>query len=178
VTDAHRLAGLLLLLGLIGVAAWRLIPRDGVERIAEWPCLHPVGVTHGQRTVVMCPGSARPSRREVLLAARAPCTGDDLVARSGELLRVAERSAGGRCAVSVERLPAAMRLTLGLRVDLNQATVEELDALPRIGPVLARRIVEHRTRRGMFATVDDLRGVRGIGPSTMERLRPLVSVGE
>jgi competence ComEA-like helix-hairpin-helix protein len=176
VTGAHRLAGLFLLLGLIGVATWRLVPRDRVERIAEWPCRHPVAVAHGQRTVVTCLGPGRPSRRQVLLAARAPCTGDDQVTRIGELLRVVP-SGGGRCTVSVERFPAAMRLTLGLPVDLNQATAEDLVALPRIGPVLARRIVDHRARRGSFAAVDELRRVRGIGPVTLEHLRRLVTVG-
>jgi competence protein ComEA len=50
-------------------------------------------------------------------------------------------------------------------LDLNTATVAELDALPGIGPVLAQRIVDHRTAHGRFTSVDQLDDVSGIGPS-------------
>lgn len=60
-------------------------------------------------------------------------------------------------------------------VDLNTADVAALDALPGIGPVLAQRIVDHRTARP-FGTVDELADVRGIGPALLENLRPLVRV--
>ena len=61
--------------------------------------------------------------------------------------------------------------------DLNRATAPELDRLPGIGPVLARRIVEHRERHGPFRSPDELLGVPGIGPRLLERLRPHVSAG-
>lgn len=61
-------------------------------------------------------------------------------------------------------------------IDLNLATVEELTRLPGVGPELAARIVEAR-RVEAFATVDDLRRVRGLGESKLERMRPLVTVG-
>ncbi|MEE1928414.1 ComEA family DNA-binding protein [Streptomyces sp. TRM 70351] len=60
-------------------------------------------------------------------------------------------------------------------VSLNTATVEQLDTLPGIGPVLARQIVEHRTRHGGFRSVDDLRDVRGIGESRFADLAPRVT---
>jgi competence protein ComEA len=63
------------------------------------------------------------------------------------------------------------------RVDLNRASAAELDALPGIGPVLARRIVEHRERAGPFRSTDELRAVRGVGPRLLERLRPRVLAG-
>lgn len=59
---------------------------------------------------------------------------------------------------------------------LNGATPEELESLPGIGPVLARRIVTRRTRAGRFRTVEELLDVPGIGPVTLERIRPLVAV--
>jgi competence protein ComEA len=58
------------------------------------------------------------------------------------------------------------------QVDLNTAEMPELMQLPGIGEVLAGRIVESRQNDGPFASVDDLRRVSGIGPKTMERLRP------
>jgi competence protein ComEA len=59
---------------------------------------------------------------------------------------------------------------------LNGATREALERLPGVGPALAQRILEERERRGGFSTVDDLLSVRGIGPATLERLRPLLTV--
>lgn len=62
-------------------------------------------------------------------------------------------------------------------IDLNAATAEELTALPGIGPVRAAAIVRFREDRGAFRSVDELLDVKGIGPVTLGRLRPLVIVG-
>lgn len=61
-------------------------------------------------------------------------------------------------------------------VNLNSATVEELDELDGIGPVTAQKIVDHREAHGGFASVDDLDAVPGIGPATIEALRDQVTV--
>lgn len=61
-------------------------------------------------------------------------------------------------------------------VDLNHATATQLDALPGIGPVLARRIVEHRSRFGPFRDPRDVRAVTGVGPKLYARIRPYVYV--
>ncbi|WP_291049260.1 ComEA family DNA-binding protein [Herbiconiux sp.] len=61
-------------------------------------------------------------------------------------------------------------------IDLNAATELDLDALPRIGPAMAARIVGWRTENGRFASVDDLLQVTGIGEKTLEGLRDLVTV--
>lgn len=58
------------------------------------------------------------------------------------------------------------------RVDVNSAQWPELAQLPEIGEVLARRIVDSRTAQGPFVDHDDLRRVNGIGPVTLERVRP------
>ena len=58
------------------------------------------------------------------------------------------------------------------RVDINQAEWPELSQLPEVGETLARRIVDSRTANGPFRDNDDLRRVRGIGPRTMERIKP------
>ena len=61
-------------------------------------------------------------------------------------------------------------------VSLNLATVEELEGLPGIGPVLARRIVEDRARNGQYTRPEDLLRVKGIGPKTLDKLRPYLRV--
>ncbi len=68
-------------------------------------------------------------------------------------------------------------LSLGLEIDLNQATVEDLIALPGIGPVLARRI-QARAGEKPFSAVEELVEISGIGPKKMARVRRLVSVGQ
>ncbi|OBB42133.1 ComEA family DNA-binding protein [Mycobacterium sp. 852002-51961_SCH5331710] len=64
----------------------------------------------------------------------------------------------------------------GGTVDLNTATVEQLDALPGIGPVTAAAIVAWRDANGRFSSVDQLGDVDGIGPARLEKLRNLVHV--
>ncbi|MER7487341.1 helix-hairpin-helix domain-containing protein [Streptomyces sp. NPDC126497] len=59
-------------------------------------------------------------------------------------------------------------------VSLSTATVDQLDALPGVGPVLARHIVDYRTRNGGFRSVDELREVNGIGDRRFADLRSLV----
>ncbi len=61
-------------------------------------------------------------------------------------------------------------------VDLNAATLEQLDGLPGIGPVLAQRILDWRTANGRFSAVDELGEVSGIGEATLADLRPVVTV--
>jgi competence protein ComEA len=71
--------------------------------------------------------------------------------------------------IEIERAePLSARFT----IDINAADSPELAQLPRIGPTLSRRIVESRRADGPFANHDDLRRVRGIGPKTLEQIRP------
>lgn len=62
------------------------------------------------------------------------------------------------------------------RLDLNRASAAELQRLPGIGEVLAKRVVEARTSRGSFSTIEELLEVKGIGEKKLERLRPLITV--
>jgi competence protein ComEA len=65
--------------------------------------------------------------------------------------------------------------TLPLIIDLNRATAQDLDKLPGVGPATAKAIIDHRTRNGPFASVDDLLKVKGIGPAKLAEIRPWVS---
>jgi competence protein ComEA len=106
-----------------------------------------------------------------------PCRHPRAVTRGGRVLVTCGRGPGpAPAATAPGRLPATIRLTLGLRLDLNRATAAELRALPRIGPGLSRRIVDDRRRRGPFSRVEELARVRGIGPATVRAVRELVQV--
>lgn len=72
--------------------------------------------------------------------------------------------------------PAPDPGTPGAPLDLNSATVEQLDSLPGVGPVIAGRIVEWRTVHGRFRSVEELAEVSGIGEAILANLRPLVRV--
>ena len=61
-------------------------------------------------------------------------------------------------------------------IDLNTASAHELETLPGIGRVMAERIIVHREVNGPFPSVDDVEDVPGIGPKTLESIRPLVTV--
>jgi competence ComEA-like helix-hairpin-helix protein len=66
----------------------------------------------------------------------------------------------------------------GTAVDINTASAAELQRLPRIGPALAERIIDHRRRYGPFRSVQELARVPGIGSKTVDRLRLMTSVGD
>jgi len=63
-------------------------------------------------------------------------------------------------------------------VNLNTATVEELDAVKGIGPSKAKAIVDYRSKNGQFKSVDDLKGVKGFGEKSVAKLRGELTVGD
>jgi competence protein ComEA len=63
------------------------------------------------------------------------------------------------------------------RLDLNRASAQELETLPQIGPALAQRIVEFRTKQGPFKSVEDLLKVQGVGEKVLTRVRERLTVG-
>ena len=70
------------------------------------------------------------------------------------------------------------RVTVRFEVDVNHADRDELLLLPGVGPTIAERIISFRFEQGPFGCCDDLRQVHGIGPKTVERLRPCLSFGD
>ena len=73
-----------------------------------------------------------------------------------------------------ETKPAAKGLTT--KININTATIEELDLLPGVGKATAQAILDYRTKHGKFRTIADLDKVSGIGPAKLEKIRPLVTV--
>ncbi len=63
-------------------------------------------------------------------------------------------------------------------VNLNTASLAELDALPGIGPSTAQKIIEYREANGRFATIEDIMNVSGIGQAKFDQIKTLITVGE
>jgi competence protein ComEA len=66
--------------------------------------------------------------------------------------------------------------TTGL-VDINSATLEQLDTLPDIGPITAQAIIDYRNANGPFSKPEDIIDVSGIGQATFDKIKDLISVG-
>lgn len=63
-------------------------------------------------------------------------------------------------------------------VNLNTATVDELDAVRGIGPSKAKAIVDYRSKNGPFKSVDDLKGVKGFGDKSVDKIRGELTVSD
>jgi comEA protein len=73
---------------------------------------------------------------------------------------------GGQYSTVIQQFP----------ININHATQEELEALPRIGPAMASRIIKFREQNGSFQRKEDLMKVKGIGTKTYDRLKDLISL--
>lgn len=73
--------------------------------------------------------------------------------------------------------PAAVPQPLA-PVNINTATLDQLDSLPGIGPAIGQRIIDYRAEHGPFRTVDELDNVNGISSTMVDELRPEITVGE
>jgi competence protein ComEA len=62
-------------------------------------------------------------------------------------------------------------------VNINTASLEELDTLPGIGPSTAQKIIDYREQNGPFVNAEDIINVSGIGPGTYERIKDLITIG-
>ena len=111
----------------------------------------------------------------------------DAVARAGgttgradlALINLAALVSDGQQIVVPARAPPgaapAAGEAAGGPVHLNSATVEQLDALPGVGPVTAQKIVDYREKHGAFGSVRELDAIPGIGPARLEQLTELVA---
>ena len=70
---------------------------------------------------------------------------------------------------------ASKALAIGEKVNLNMATLEQLDKIPGVGPATAKSIIQYRTTNGNFKSFDDLLKVKGIGPKNIEKIKPFLT---
>jgi competence protein ComEA len=62
-------------------------------------------------------------------------------------------------------------------ININTASLVELDTLPGIGPVTAQRIIDYRDANGLFAKIEDIQNVPGIGPKTFDEIKDFITIG-
>ena len=129
------------------------------------------GVVDGADTIGL--NMARPlGDGEQIVVGLAPRSGQPTVLGSS----VSSGSAPISGAPASGQVSGSVKPKAGEVLDLNTATVEQLDTLPGVGPVTAAAIVAWRQANGKFTSVDQLADVDGIGPARLDKLRPLVRV--
>ncbi len=64
------------------------------------------------------------------------------------------------------------------KININTATIEQLDMLPGIGGVIAQRIIDYRDKNGPFAAIEDIMKVSGIGEKKFEQIKDYIKVGD
>src|SRR5512140_2125255 len=82
--------------------------------------------------------------------------------------------------ISTPRATATPDLTGGGGdvIDINTATLAELESLPGIGPTAAQNIINYRNQHGPFSAIEDIMNVPGIGPATFDQIQDMITVGE
>ena len=98
------------------------------------------------------------------------------IPQSGESTAVHNSAPAQRASIPNDRAPLAGGRASPSLIDLNTATARELELLPSIGPTMAERIIAYRETNGPFASIDDVENVPGIGPKTLESIRPMATV--
>lgn len=76
-----------------------------------------------------------------------------------------------------ESLPGASQMALGRKIDLNTATAADLEAMPGIGPKMAERIVQDRSDKGPYVSLESLMRVKGIKEKKLAQMRPYLAIG-
>lgn len=131
--------------------------------------VHVAGLVRRPGVVTLSPGARV---IDAIDGAGGAAAGADL--GSVNLARLVTDGEQVRVRASGEPAPADPTATTGAPISLNTAGAIELEALPGVGPVLAGRIVDWRTKHGRFSSIEELREVSGIGEKLYAALAPLV----
>jgi competence protein ComEA len=96
--------------------------------------------------------------------------------RKGETIKSRKVSKNTRNQESPSQNPVVLKSKVNWPLEVNNATVTELDTVPGIGPGLADKIIQYRTKHGRFQKYEDLLKVNGIGNAKLEKFRPFLCV--
>lgn len=173
---AEIAACLVVVLALGLLAFW--FARLGPGRGEAGECLDPVEIAGPSGAALWC-GRDVEGLEAVVTQAGAPgcqaAVADGLAGLPSGTARLAIDSDCRVLQVRPGILSGRASLLLGIPLDLNLADVSDLEELPGIGPKMAARIVDDRTKNGSFCSVEELDRVKGIGKKTVERLGPMLS---
>ena len=173
---SHQAIILILGFCLIGLWSW----RAGFIRPNSPPPNPPAEIYFIQISGdISCPGirvfPAAPTVQEVW----EKTGGQGLLPNGSQLLTSGSKvNVTSDCVVTVEKMSGGDLLTLGLALDLNLASAADLEAIPGIGPVLARRIVEFREEKGPFKNIEAILAVKGLGPGKFKKIQPYLTITE
>jgi competence protein ComEA len=185
--DRRRVLVAAVVLLLVLVVGGRLLLRPG--RAAVPPPLRVAAPTPSAPTEKLFVDVVGAVRRPGVYRLAQGSRVADAVARAGgptrkaqlDLVNLAARIADGEQIVVPRRGSVGSGASVGAPgasggpVHLNSATLEQLDALPGVGPVTAQKILDYRQEHGAFGSVDELDVIPGIGPARLETLRKLVA---
>jgi competence protein ComEA len=149
-------------------------PRGARERAPAVRVLPPRQVTAAPPSVaVPQPATLAPSTEPLPTAT--PQLADSS-APTTEPTREAEPAVVTPEVVAPTPEPEPEQASVARKININKATQSELELLPRVGPATAKAILAYRALHGPFRSVHELDKVKGIGPKTLEKLAPLVTV--
>ena len=167
----------LLLVGLgIAVLVSALVPRSGSTSVVPTATAAPSGEIYVHVLgAVLAPGLYELREGDRVVDAIAVAGGFAEGADETQLNLARLVADGEQIVVPLMGAPVAPGEQSG-KVNLNTASLEQLETLPRVGPALAQRILDWREQNGRFSAVEDLMSVTGIGDKTFEGMRELVTV--
>lgn len=167
----------LLLVGLgVAVLVSALVPRSGSTSVVPTASAAPAGSIYVHVLgAVLAPGLYELREGDRIVDAIAVAGGFAEGADQTQLNLARQVADGEQIVVPVmgEAVPPGEQSG---KVNLNTATLEQLETLPRVGPALAQRILDWREANGRFSSIEDLTSVTGIGSKTFEGMRDLVTV--
>jgi competence protein ComEA len=179
----HALVAVACVAMLVLVASRLVAPSRPAPDSASLSPIVTVPATSPPRSVIVDVAGA--VRTPGVYSLRTDARVADAIARAGGMTRRADRAAVNLAAPVADGVQILVPSLAGGRgggslasagvpagpVNLNSASLEQLDALPGIGPITAQKILDYRRDHGPFTSVDQLDAIPGIGPSRIEDLR-------